>query len=145
MRGLFLLPGVVFEFYPKVARWRSLVIVLILVFEGMLMKKLIMLFMLIFALAGCQPMFTESTEVMYTEQEKDALSVRHGVVQHVRSISLPARNDKNAREVDGLELTVQLENGQELVVAQEADDFFKKGDRVRIVINPNGTARVQNE
>jgi outer membrane lipoprotein SlyB len=44
---------------------------------------------------------------------------------------------------DGLELTVELDNGQIISVVQEADDQFLVGDRVRIVKGPGGSTRVR--
>jgi len=44
---------------------------------------------------------------------------------------------------DGLELTVELDNGQIISVVQEADDQFGVGDRVRIVKGPGGSTRVR--
>ena len=42
----------------------------------------------------------------------------------------------------GLELTVELENGELLVVVQAADETFDPGDSVRVIRRANGTARV---
>lgn len=44
---------------------------------------------------------------------------------------------------NGLELTVELDNGQIISVVQEADDQFLVGDRVRIVKGPDGSTRVR--
>ncbi len=44
---------------------------------------------------------------------------------------------------DGLEMTVELDNGQIISVVQEADDQFLVGDRVRIVKGPDGSTRVR--
>ena len=42
----------------------------------------------------------------------------------------------------GLESFVKQDNGQTIVVVQEADVLFAPGDRVRIITAPNGTTRV---
>lgn len=42
----------------------------------------------------------------------------------------------------GLEITVQLDNGEVLAVVQAADERFDEGDRVRVLRRPNGEARV---
>ena len=44
----------------------------------------------------------------------------------------------------GLEITVDLDNGQALVVVQEADEAFLVGDRVRILRGSDGTTRVRH-
>ncbi|MBU0972113.1 MAG: glycine zipper 2TM domain-containing protein [Proteobacteria bacterium] len=42
----------------------------------------------------------------------------------------------------GLEIVVKQDNGQTIVVVQEADVMFGPGDRVRIISAPDGTTRV---
>lgn len=42
----------------------------------------------------------------------------------------------------GLELTVELEDGEVIVVVQAADETFDPGDTVRVIRRGNGTARV---
>lgn len=42
----------------------------------------------------------------------------------------------------GLELTVRLDNGQEISVVQGDDQAFSVGDRVRILTGKNGTVRI---
>lgn len=42
----------------------------------------------------------------------------------------------------GLEIVIRQDNGQTIVVVQEADVFFASGDRVRIITAPDGTTRV---
>ncbi|MBA3012433.1 MAG: glycine zipper 2TM domain-containing protein [Proteobacteria bacterium] len=42
----------------------------------------------------------------------------------------------------GLEIVVKQDNGQTIVVVQEADVMFAPGDRVRIISAPDGTTRV---
>jgi outer membrane lipoprotein SlyB len=44
---------------------------------------------------------------------------------------------------DGLEITVKLDNGNEVAVVQEADVPFQVGDRVRVLTNSDGTTRVE--
>jgi outer membrane lipoprotein SlyB len=43
---------------------------------------------------------------------------------------------------DGLEIDVRLDNGNSVVIVQEADTAFRIGDRVRVLTGPDGTARV---
>lgn len=43
---------------------------------------------------------------------------------------------------DGLEIVVKKDSGQTIVVVQEADVAFVPGDRVRIIVGPDGTTRV---
>lgn len=43
---------------------------------------------------------------------------------------------------DGLEIGVRLDNGNSVVIVQEADTAFHVGDRVRVLTGPDGTARV---
>lgn len=42
----------------------------------------------------------------------------------------------------GLEITVNLDNGQTLAITQAADESFVAGDRVRVLTDREGTARV---
>jgi outer membrane lipoprotein SlyB len=42
----------------------------------------------------------------------------------------------------GLEITVKLDGGSSIAVVQEADIPFVVGERVRVLTDPNGTARV---
>lgn len=50
--------------------------------------------------------------------------------------------EKKAREKDGQELVVLLDNGKEIAVVQVAEPAFSAGDRVRVLMRPNGYARV---
>ncbi len=51
--------------------------------------------------------------------------------------------EKKARSSAGLEIEVELDNGDLLVVVQEKDDDFVVGDRVRVIRAPNGVVRVR--
>ena len=42
----------------------------------------------------------------------------------------------------GLEITVELDNGELIVVVQGADEHFDVGDSVRVITRGDGTARV---
>jgi len=42
----------------------------------------------------------------------------------------------------GLEITIRQDNGQTIVIVQEADESFSPGDRVRVITGPDGTTRV---
>ncbi len=105
------------------------------------------------------------------EHEGNVMSVQRGVVQHVRDVKVSAgkgsstvygstastfsrfisnllssgSSAKSVREVEAQEITILLDNGQEIMVVQEKDDFFKRGDRIRLLSGRDGTARVQNE
>ena len=43
---------------------------------------------------------------------------------------------------NGLEITVELENGQQLSIVQAADQQFSPGERVRVLRGSDGSARV---
>ena len=50
---------------------------------------------------------------------------------------------ENVGEKIGLEIEVELDNGDLLVVVQEKDDEFAVGDRIRVIRAPNGVVRVR--
>ncbi len=50
--------------------------------------------------------------------------------------------EKAITKQNGLEITVELENGQHLSVVQAADQQFSRGERVRILRGSDGSARV---
>lgn len=43
----------------------------------------------------------------------------------------------------GLEIEVELDNGELLLVVQEKDDIYRVGDRVRVIRDARGTTRVR--
>jgi outer membrane lipoprotein SlyB len=49
--------------------------------------------------------------------------------------------ERSANERPGVEVTVQLDNGQYISVVQQADEAFRPGDRVR-VLSGRGATRV---
>lgn len=51
--------------------------------------------------------------------------------------------EKGATTVKGVELEVELDDGQLLVVVQEMDDDYRVGDRVRVLRDAKGTTRVR--
>jgi len=51
--------------------------------------------------------------------------------------------EEEVTKKDGLEITVALDNGNTVVIVQEADVLFRVGDRVRVLTGPDGTARVR--
>ena len=53
-----------------------------------------------------------------------------------------AAAEKKMGTKPGLEITVKQDNGQTLVVVQEADVDFRPGDRVKVLTGPDGTTRV---
>jgi outer membrane lipoprotein SlyB len=103
-------------------------------------------------LSGCGLFNDEDDAYLYPEQEQGALSVQTGVVRHVRelfSVNQKNRQRESARnsaqDPENLEITIGLDNGQETIVVQPVDDFFKKGDRVRLLTDKSGLIRVQHE
>jgi outer membrane lipoprotein SlyB len=53
--------------------------------------------------------------------------------------------EKNVNKLNGQEITVSLNDGTKIVVAQEIDDKegpFKIGDNVRVLTSPSGTTRI---
>ncbi len=46
------------------------------------------------------------------------------------------------RDIDAIELTVELDGGDLVSIVQENDDYYAENDRVRVVFNSSGTARV---
>ena len=50
---------------------------------------------------------------------------------------------KKMTEKMGLQITVKLDNGQTIVVVQDADVMFQPNQRVRVVTTNRGTSRVQ--
>lgn len=51
--------------------------------------------------------------------------------------------EKGATTVQGVELTVELDNGEIIAVVQESDVPFYDGDRVRVLRSRDGTMRVR--
>ena len=56
-----------------------------------------------------------------------------------------AAAEEGITKKDGLEITVELDDGEVIAVVQEADELFSVGDRVRILTGPDGTTRVRHE
>ncbi|MFC1531836.1 glycine zipper 2TM domain-containing protein [Thermodesulfobacteriota bacterium] len=55
-----------------------------------------------------------------------------------------AATEDEVTKKDGLEITVELDNGDVIAVVQEADEPFIVGDRVRVLTGPDGTTRVRH-
>ena len=53
--------------------------------------------------------------------------------------------EKGLRDHDALELTIKLDNGQEIVIVQDPDENFGVGDRVRVLSSSDGISRVQRD
>ncbi|MEH0020952.1 MAG: glycine zipper 2TM domain-containing protein [Desulfobacter sp.] len=53
-----------------------------------------------------------------------------------------AATEKGISKKQGLEIVVDQDNGQKIVVVQEADVELAPGDRVRVLTAPDGTVRV---
>lgn len=51
--------------------------------------------------------------------------------------------EKGVTTVQGVELEIQLDNGELLVVVQEHDAVYKVGDRIRVLRDSRGTTRVR--
>lgn len=51
--------------------------------------------------------------------------------------------EKSATTAIGLELEVELDNGELLLVVQEKDSLYRVGDRVRVIKDARGTTRVR--
>ena len=50
--------------------------------------------------------------------------------------------EEKASHQQGLEITVQLDNGEVVAIVQTDDEPFDVGDRVRVLQRPDGSARV---
>ncbi len=53
-----------------------------------------------------------------------------------------AAAEKSMSTKQGLEIVVDQDNGQKIVVVQEADVSFAPGDRVRVLTSPDGITRI---
>jgi outer membrane lipoprotein SlyB len=51
--------------------------------------------------------------------------------------------EKSATTVQGVEVTVELDNGELVAIVQQADVSFLDGDRVRVLRSQDGTMRVR--
>jgi outer membrane lipoprotein SlyB len=51
--------------------------------------------------------------------------------------------ERRLTNADGIEIEVQLDNGEIYVVVQELDDVYKVGDLVRVFRFPDGTMRIR--
>ena len=51
--------------------------------------------------------------------------------------------EKNVTTIPGLEIEVELDNGELLVVVQEQDDDYRVGDRIRVLKDARGTTRIR--
>jgi outer membrane lipoprotein SlyB len=50
--------------------------------------------------------------------------------------------EEGATRQKGLEITVQLDNGETISIVQGADETFDEGDSVKVLRRPDGSARV---
>ena len=69
---------------------------------------------------------------------KDVATVAGAIV----GAATGAAVEEKASHQAGLEITVQLDNGQVVAIVQAADKGFDVGDRVRVLRRPDGLARV---
>ena len=60
----------------------------------------------------------------------------------IAGAALGAAGEKALTKQNGLEITVELENGQQLSIVQAADQQFSPGERVRVLRGSDGSARV---
>ena len=51
--------------------------------------------------------------------------------------------EKGATTAEGVELEVELDNGELLVIVQENDAVYRVGDRIRVLRDSQGTVRVR--
>lgn len=65
------------------------------------------------------------------------------VVGALAGAAVGAMTEKKVTERQALELTVQLDNGETIVVVQEADEMFAVGERVRVV-QGHGATRIRH-
>jgi outer membrane lipoprotein SlyB len=56
-----------------------------------------------------------------------------------------AATEKAIKDKEVYQITVRLENGNEIATVQDKDIEFNPGDRVRLLIGKDGTSRVQHE
>ena len=113
-------------------------------------RALALVISLLLSAGGCA-LFSVGDEEQ-GENELPALLVQGGTVLHVRHAPLARKGSgrvlsgQNAlNAVEELEITILLDNGREVIARQMADDFYKKGDRVRLLTDAAGLARVQHE
>ncbi|MCG8638048.1 MAG: glycine zipper 2TM domain-containing protein [Desulfobacterales bacterium] len=64
------------------------------------------------------------------------------VVGSLAGAAAGAAAEKNMGTRQGIEIVVDQDNGQKIVVVQEADVQLSPGDRVRVLTSPDGTVRV---
>ena len=57
---------------------------------------------------------------------------------------LGAAAEHSAAQRDGVEVTVQLEDGRRVIVVEEAFEQFSPGEAVELLTAPDGTTRVQH-
>ncbi len=53
--------------------------------------------------------------------------------------------ESSARSYSATQLTIDLESGENIVIVQGNDEYFAKGDPVRVILLGNGKARVQHK
>ena len=92
-----------------------------------------------------------SVQPVTLEEDRPAVlgTVGGGVVGGVATIAGAAlgaaggyAGEKALTKQNGLEITVELENGQQLSIVQAADQQFSPGERVRVLRGSDGSARV---
>ncbi|MDL2316760.1 glycine zipper 2TM domain-containing protein [Desulfovibrio sp. OttesenSCG-928-A18] len=52
--------------------------------------------------------------------------------------------ESGVRSYKATQITVNTDNGKTLIIVQGNDEFFVRGDRVRVIINDDGQGRVQH-
>ena len=120
-------------------------------------------------LAGCVPA-SMSADSYSRSEARQVHQVQHGTVLVVRTVAIEGTKsglggiaggalgyvvgsvfggaaggavaEEGLTRQQGLELTVELEDGEVIVVVQAADETFDPGDTVRVIRRGNGTARV---
>ena len=85
-----------------------------------------------------------SVQPVTLEEDRPAVlgTVGGGVVGGVLGNMVGGGRGKTLTKQNGLEITVELENGQQLSIVQAADQQFSPGERVRVLRGSDGSARV---
>ena len=111
-----------------------------------------------FSVTGCANTDVFSGDVYTASQAKEARSITYGTIVSVRPVKIQAENqgiiggigggalggiagnaiggskiEEKMSQVNGAELVIKKDDGQEIVVVQKADSSFVAGKRVRIV------------
>jgi len=81
--------------------------------------------------------------VLGSSTSHDSGSVIAGTAEAIAGGLAGGAVEEEVTKKDGIEITVELDNGKTLAVVQEADESFQVGERVRVLTGPDGTTRVK--